>query len=129
MTGANLLAAEGSNVLKSQIARGFNHGGMRQVCLVFKAAGAKGFQPPYTLLMPAKTDGRLFAVAEAFLRLQEARHTADYDLLAPINLNDTLNDMRLALTAMRDLQIIEATPEVRVFLTALLLADRWTRRG
>ena len=129
MSGADLFGPGGSSAFKGQIARAYNHGPMRQVCLVFKAASNKGFQPPYNAMMPLTVDARLFGVAEAFVRLQEARHTADYDTSAVINPSDAVNDVRLAMEAFHHWQAISATPEARVFLTALLLADRWTRRG
>lgn len=129
MSGGVLFGNGADDALKGQISRSFNHGPMRQVCLLFKAASVKGFQLPYIALMPATVGARLFSVVHSFLRLQEARLTADYDMLAVVNPYDALSDVRLATRALDDWQAISTTPEARIFLTALLLADRWTRRG
>jgi len=64
-----------------------------------------------------------------FLELQEARNQADYDLLSTVSVRDTDHLITVARRAVRDLRVIESLPETSVFLTALLLADRWTRRG
>ena len=37
--------------------------------------------------------------------------------------------VRLAETALADFDAVQSFPETTVFLAALLLADRWTRRG
>lgn len=80
-------------------------------------------------LNPSTPDQRLIDVANAFARLQEGRHAADYDLFLVIKTSYAAELVRIAETALADFDAIEAQPETTVFLTALLLADRWTRRG
>lgn len=115
--------------LRTMIARSFEHRSVRKVCEASQFPNGQHFQRAYSLLLPQDTDPRLYAIAGAFCRLQEARQTADYDLAAVISPTDARNDVQLAVEALDDWQAIQQTPEACVFLTALLLADRWTRRG
>ena len=62
-------------------------------------------------------------------RLQDARHIADYDLASAIIYPNVVALVTATDAALTDFQAIKAQPETVVFLTALLLADRWTRRG
>ena len=80
-------------------------------------------------MYPTGPDPRLVTVAQEFVQLQEARHKADYNTAASINLNDALQAMKSAIEAHRFFDEIRDQPGTTVFLTALLLADRWTRRG
>ncbi len=54
---------------------------------------------------------------------------ADYDLLATIEFEDAAELVRLCRAAFQDFEAVKTLPETTVFLTALPLADRWTRRG
>ena len=60
---------------------------------------------------------------------QEGRHSADYDLSTAIEPRYAAGLVSLAETALADFDAIQSLPETVVFLAALLLADRWTRRG
>jgi hypothetical protein len=73
--------------------------------------------------------GMLVEIADAFIRLQEARHTADYNLSADIGLDEANELYLVLLTALGNLANVGTQPATVVFLTALLLDDRWTRRG
>ena len=71
----------------------------------------------------------LIEIADAFIRLQEARHTADYDLNDELSI-DEASELHLVLeTALENLARVEDQPATVIFLAALLLDDRWTRRG
>ena len=84
---------------------------------------------PFTNLLPAGPDQRLVAVARVFVRLQDARQTADYDLSFKFERQEALDLLRLARTAHRNFAEVRSEPETAIFLAALLLNDRWTRRG
>ena len=71
----------------------------------------------------------LIVVAQAFELLQENRFIADYDLLATFGFEDAERLVELAEAALTALDAVRTRPETTIFLTALLLADRWTRRG
>ena len=122
--------AQGNSPLQSQVARAFNHTAMRKVCDAYVRSPARPFQQPgLGHLNPAAPDLRLSGIAGAFAELQEARHAADYDLTYIVNLSDARLLVDLADAALTDFAAIQTLPETQVFLTALLLADRWTRRG
>ena len=74
-------------------------------------------------------DSRLMDMADVFIRLQEARETADYDLTATLVQAEAQALLEQAKIAHQHLRALEHHPETRIFLTALLVADRWTRRG
>ena len=126
--GADLLAGS-SPALHTLIARSFEHRAARRVCEVFRTPASQPFLRLYGPLLPQGPDARLHLVADAFCRLQEARQTADYDIAAPFSTSDARADVQAATKAVADWAAIQHTPEAHVFLTALLLADRWTRRG
>ena len=90
---------------------------------------ARPFPAPLRHLNPAAPDPRLSTVAGAFAQLQEGRNAADYDLSTAIEVRYAAELVRLAETALADFDAIQTLPETTVFLAALLLADRWTRRG
>ena len=102
---------------------------MRKVCDAYIRSPARPFPPGLEQLSPAPPDKRPIEMAFAFSRLQEGRYVADYDLSAVIKASYVAELVAMAETALADFDAIQSLPETAVFLTALLLADRWTRRG
>jgi hypothetical protein len=125
--GSMLLAA-GGEPLRFQTARAFTHVTMRKVCDAYTRSPACPF-PGLSHLYPGAPDPRLINVANAFARLQEGRHAADYDLSLVVKTSYAAELVLIAEAALAEFDTIESFPETTVFLTALLLADRWTRRG
>ena len=123
------MIAPGNAVLQNQVARAFNHGAMRKVCDAYMRSASRPFPPHLAQLNPAAPDMRLTQVADAFGHLQDARHAADYDLLSAVTLADAVRLLAAGDLAITNFQAIEPLPDTQVFLTALLLADKWTRRG
>jgi hypothetical protein len=64
-------------------------------------------------------------IANAFVELQEARHTADYDAGTPFDRNDVLQKIDLAERAFSDWDTVKNRPNANVFLAALLLNSYW----
>lgn len=128
-TAGSMPFAAGGKPLRFQAARAFSHAAMRKVCDAYVRSPARPFPPGLESLSPSPPDKRLNEVALAFTRLQEGRHLADYDLLAVIEAAYTSELVSIAETALADFDAIQSLPETTVFLTALLLSDRWTRRG
>ena len=126
--GARMVAPN-SDVLRNQVARAFNHGAMRKVCDAYVRSPGKPFTAPLAQLNPSAPDQRLIQVADAFGHLQDARHAADYDLASAVNLADAARLLAAADLALSNFKGVQSAPDTEVFLTALLLADRWTRRG
>ena len=97
---------------------------MKAVCRRF-ANGSHSDQIRSLITVPLEKEFK--AVANAFLKLQEARHAADYDLAQPFNRVDVLEIVDTAQSAFADWAAIRSTPNAAVFLTALLLNRQWSR--
>ena len=74
-----------------------------------------------------RSNSRLVSVATKFLVLQNARHAADYDISQSFTRFEVLNMVGHVQTAFDDWSRIRTTPNVAVFLTALLLNRQWGR--
>ncbi len=110
--------------LRPQVQRAFDHGHMNKVCKQFVA---KGLSPHTQRLMTVNIEPQITRIASAFVALQEARHTADYDVAATFSRLDVLQKVRLARRAFRDWRIVRGRRNAKVFLAALLLQERWGR--
>lgn len=128
-TAGSMPFAGGGEPLRFQAARAFSHTAMRKVCDAYIRSPARPFPPGLEQLSPSPPDGRLIEIAVAFTRLQEGRHLADYDLFAVVEAVYAGELVGFTETALADFDAIQSLPETTVFLAALLLADRWTRRG
>ncbi len=64
-------------------------------------------------------------VARSFIRLQEARHSADYDLSYPLTSAEARQFVMLALTAMDSWDRIAKSAEANIFILSLLLYRNW----
>lgn len=71
----------------------------------------------------------LVRVAGAFVVLQDARHAGDHDLGSTLTQRDAVRLVLLAGDASDAWERVRGTPNAAVFLTALLLHERWNRRG
>ena len=119
----------GGTELRHQAARAYSHSTMRKVCEQYVRSAKQKFPAPLDRLVPTTSDSRLITVADAFVQLQDARHAADYDTNTDFDRRSGLEMLQLAESSHRQLDQIQHLPETHVFLAALLLADRWTRRG
>jgi hypothetical protein len=133
--GAKRLSPANPEGLRLLIHRTYNHGDMRTVCKGFAEGHnatvqnkVPGNPPPATRrLIALPLDLRLFAVAQAFVDLQEARHDADYNLGKQWNRLDVLNRVQTARQAFTDWAVIRGTPTATVFVVALVLQRHWGR--
>ena len=128
-TAGSIPFAASGDALRFQVARAFSHSAMRKVCDAYVRSPTRPFPASVQHLNPTAPDPRLSTVADAFAQLQEGRHAADYDLSTVVEPPYAAELVRLAETALADFDAIQSLPETTVFLAALLLADRWTRRG
>jgi hypothetical protein len=69
----------------------------------------------------------LQSIAMTFVRLQQLRHAADYDLSQAFDRVTVLEAIELAKAAMADWSKVRNTQNSNVFLAALLLHNRWNR--
>jgi len=128
-TAGSMLFSAGEDALRFQAARAFSHTAMRKVCDAYVRSPQRPFPPALQHLCPQPPDPRLIGIAAAFADLQDGRHAADYDLPVQIEFKYAAQLVTAAEAALADFDAIQSLPETTVFLTALLLADRWTRRG
>jgi hypothetical protein len=122
------IAASTDPALQARVARAFNHAHMGKVCKLFLQREFAKVPILGTLItLPIEPD--LILVAEAFTLLQDARHTADYDLMVEFPRIEAGRLLTLAVEACDSWARTRGTPNAVVFLTALLLHERWNRRG
>lgn len=108
--------------LKARTARALDHGTMARVCRTFQAGALPS---SFSFLQPIDADLRL--VAERFVRAQEERHSADYDLQANFTRTDTLNFIDQVEEAFDAWQRVQNSDAATYFLFALFFyrVDRW----
>jgi hypothetical protein len=71
-------------------------------------------------------------VAASFVDLQEARYLADYDALdstSRVSLQWAQENVSKAESAFRDWNVVKRSEEAKVFLAALMFAQRWNRKA
>ena len=122
--------SHGGIALAARVGRTLEHRTMLKVCEQFAGwAGKKKQQGMLETLLPEKIDERLIKIADTFVRLQEARLRADYDLTSNFKRQDALTLLEAASRARLNLPEISGENATTVFLTALLFYDRWNRCG
>jgi hypothetical protein len=119
----------GGAPLITQAARAFSHTTMRKVCDIYAKSKTRRLPAPLDKVTSEIPDPRLVQVADIFVSLQEARHSADYDMAATIDRAEVVTLLEMAEYAQWKLDEICPLPETTVFLTALLLFDRWPKRA
>jgi len=96
---------------------------MKDVCLQF--AQQRSLSKLILALVSQPLEPELVTVADAFVELQEARHSADYDTLIPFDRNDVLQKISIAEQAFTSWKAVRNKPNATVFLAALLLNRLW----
>ncbi|MES2392184.1 MAG: hypothetical protein V4555_11125 [Acidobacteriota bacterium] len=118
------IAPQVSDQTNHRIQRWFEHAEMKRVCGRFLATRLE--KPLLDLLGPAASP-ELRNVAQSFIQLQEARHSADYDLSYNFNPTDPLQLVQLALGAMASWDQIEKSAEANIFILSLLMWKNWEK--
>jgi len=70
---------------------------------------------------------QLTEIAATFVRLQEARHQADYDLTQTFERIQVAGCVDRARLAIAKWKAIKNNPNTNVFLAALLIHNRWNK--
>jgi hypothetical protein len=70
---------------------------------------------------------QLAEIAATFIRLQEARQWADYDLMQTFDRLQVTDYVDQARVAMAKWKAIRNNPNTNVFLAALLIHNRWNK--
>ena len=109
--------------LRFLLARAFNHGDMEKACRPFAA----GNLPAHLSAVISAVPADLQTVARMFIKLQEVRHDADYNRRARYRRQQALDAVADAQTAFDAWTRVRSSAEAKVFLTSLLVGDRWRR--
>jgi hypothetical protein len=125
----HLLSGEGATrlsppqrLLRAQVARAFAHRDMREVCRQVAAGSLSTMTAP---LLSDPLEDELREVADAFVELQNARHSADYDLSASFDRFAVLQTVDMARKVFAAWAVVKNRPNASVFLAALLLQRQW----
>jgi uncharacterized protein (UPF0332 family) len=120
--GVLKLVPSSPDSLRDRAQRAFTHGEMRSACEVFSKS-----PKAYSHLLVPPLEPELQTIATVFVRLQQKRHAADYDLSQSLDRVTVLEAITLAKGAMADWSKVRNIPNSNVFLAALLLHTRWNR--
>lgn len=113
-----LLRGSALDRFRPGLARAFQHRAMRSASSSILSGGTlKGFGK-----IAVPTD--LFAVAEAFVTLQEERHRADYDLSSPFTRTEALTFVEKAEYAFNCWRTVRKQASADIYLAALLTYGR-----
>jgi len=111
------------HVAREGMARWFNHGEMKRVCNFFSAATAptnKDAPKHLSAMLTAPVSADLRSVASAFIRLQEARHDADYNLTETWTRLTAQQHVNIAREAFESWARLKKSHEANVFAIALI---------
>jgi hypothetical protein len=100
-----------------KIQRWFEHSDMKRVSGMFAAANST---KPISPILGAPVSADLQFVAQSFIRLQEARHDADYDLESSWTKFAAQELVEVARSAFEKWNLIRRSHEANVFALALL---------
>jgi hypothetical protein len=77
--GASAMAPRQPSGLRPRVQRAFAHDEMKRVCQQFLQGHVGSLTPALQALVADPMEPELATIADAFVALQEARHSADYD--------------------------------------------------
>jgi hypothetical protein len=123
LTTAGAVRQHSDAAVRNLVSRSFEHRGMKDVARQFANKSGKLWAFAVAVFETVPTE--LLLVAELFVRLQEARHRAEYDLrrdrdFTRPDARELVDDAR---TALRNWDTVRNTPQAQFFLLALLLKD------
>jgi hypothetical protein len=78
-----------------------------------------------TRLVTTPVEPEFRSIADTFVELQQARHSADYDVATPFDRSDVLQKIDAVERAFSDWIVVKNKPNANVFLAALLLNSYW----
>ncbi len=110
--------------LSERIQRAVEHGAMKDAAKRFES----GNLPDHIRSLIANPlPAQLIAIAQNFIRLQEERHKADYDLATRFERARAQDAVALAVQSFADWEMIRNTDEARVFLASLMFWKLWSK--
>ena len=110
--------------LQAETVRALDHKTMKQVCQWFSGSATSN-KPVRRLLGDTAIPNQLKELSRAFIRLQEVRHEADYNVEAEIPASEAREMCAQAQAAFLVLDAQRDEPIYRIFLGSLLFANLW----
>lgn len=110
--------------LCERVQRALEHGSMKEAAKRFESGN---LPDPVKNLVSNPLSAQLTAVARGFVRLQEERHRADYDLATRFGRAQAQNAVALASQLFADWNAVRNTDDARVFLAALMFWKLWSK--
>jgi uncharacterized protein (UPF0332 family) len=121
---AGLIAPNVPSDTNQRVQRWFEHAEMKKVCGRFLQAT---LDQPLRNLVGETASPEMQNVASSFIKLQEARHRADYDLSYSLSSEEAQELIVAAIGAMASWDNIAASAEANIFILSLLLWKNWER--
>lgn len=119
-----LISGTAYTPLRELTARAFEHGAMRQAS---KAFASGGLPPALQRILPRGVPVPIQRIADVFVDLQQARHSADYDVAQKLTRREAQRLVTQVQRTFQAWQAARADPAARVYLAALLLWKQWSR--
>jgi len=119
LVGAAAQRWNGSAEARLGLERAFKHNSMKEISGLVSKGSWKSWSTPQ-LIVPTE----LKKLAEAFVRLQEARHLADYDNTKVWTFTEVDLHLAQARTAFHNWQKIHTDPAAHEYLLALLIGKK-----
>jgi hypothetical protein len=116
------IAPYASSQTANRIHRWLDHAEMKKICGEFAAVR---LNPPLCDLLGDTASEDMQTLAINFIRLQEARHSADYDLDYPLSWGQAKEFITLAVNAIGAWDRICPSAESNIFVLSLLLWKKW----
>jgi hypothetical protein len=110
--------------LAGVIQRAIEHGTMKNAAKAFESGN---LPHQVQVLLAGPVPAPIKSVARNFVRLQEERHKADYDLTDKFDRTRVQGLVKAAEQLFMDWNAVRNTPEARVFLASLLFGKVWSR--
>jgi hypothetical protein len=110
--------------LSERVQRALEHGAMKEAAKRFES----GNLPDHIKsLVTSPLPAPLIAVARSFVRLQDERHKADYDVASRFERARTQNAVALASQLFADWETVRNMDDARVFLASLMFWKLWSK--
>ena len=123
-SAVSLIAPNVSSETNHRIQRWFEHAKVKEICGRFIKAK---LDQPLLSLIGTSASPHLQNVASTFIDLQEARHSADYDLSYNLTSPEAQQLVTSAVVAMASWDKIANSAEANIFILSLLMFKNWDR--
>jgi uncharacterized protein (UPF0332 family) len=118
------IAPQAAPATANRVHRWLDHQDMKKICWEFAAVPLRS---PLRELIGNSAPDEIQTVALNFIKLQEARHAADYDLQYQVTWRQAREYIELAVAAIGAWTKVEPSPASNVFVLSLLLWKNWDK--